>query len=142
MPVTARVTLRVRDSALLALTVPMADHATPNLPSRNLAATSAFYTRLGFREVFRDASWLIVTRGSLQLEFFPHPELDPFANYAGCCLRVDDARALHSAFSVAGLSTSSRDIPRLTGPNDQPWGFREFALLDEDGNLLRGLERL
>ena len=120
----------------------MTDHATPNLPSRNLAATSAFYGKLGFHEVFRDAGWLIVARGTLQLEFFPHPDLDPFENYAGCCLRVADARALHTAFSLAGLSTSPRDIPRLTPPVDQAWGFRMFALLDADGNLVRGLEKL
>jgi catechol 2,3-dioxygenase-like lactoylglutathione lyase family enzyme len=118
------------------------DRATPTLPSRDLAATSAFYAQLGFREVFRDAGWLIVARGALQLEFFPRPKLDPRANYAGCCLRVADARALHAAFSGAGLPAGSQGIPRLTAPVDQPWGFREFALLDLDGNLLRGLERL
>lgn len=120
----------------------MTDRVTPTLPSRDLAATSTFYARLGFREVFRDAGWLIVARGPLQLEFFPHPELDPWTNYAGCCLRVADARALHDAFSAADLPTDPRSIPRLTPPRDQPWGFREFALVDADGNLLRGLEPL
>ena len=120
----------------------MSDRVTPTLPSRNLAATSAFYERLGFREVFRDDGWLIVARGALQLEFFPHPELDPWANYAGCCLRVADARALHEAFSAAGLPVEPGAIPRLTAPVARPWGFREFALVDADGNLLRGLEPL
>ncbi|HZF67059.1 MAG TPA: hypothetical protein VEZ47_03360 [Gemmatirosa sp.] len=105
----------------------MTDRVTPTLPSRDLAATSAFYARLGFGEVFRDARWLVVARGPLQLEFFPHPALDPWANYAGCCLRV-------------GLSADPRSIPRLTPPRAQPWGFRELALVDADGNLRRGLE--
>jgi catechol 2,3-dioxygenase-like lactoylglutathione lyase family enzyme len=118
------------------------DRVTPTLPSRDLAATSAFYGRLGFREAFRDAGWLIVARGALQLECFPHPARDPRANSAGCCLRVDDARALHAAFGDAGVSTGPHGIPRLTPPVDQPWGFREFALVDPDGNLLRGLEPL
>lgn len=120
----------------------MPDRVTPTLPSRDLAATSAFYARLGFREQFRDAGWLIVARGALQLEFFPHPELDPWTNYGGCCLRVDDARALHHAFGAAGLPVDPRSIPRLTPPQAQPWGFVEFALVDLDGNLLRGLEPL
>ena len=120
----------------------MSDRVTPTLPSRDLAATSAFYGRLGFREVFRDAGWLIVARGALQLEFFPHPALDPWANHAGCCLRVADARALHAAFSAAALPADPAAVPRLTPPVDQPWGFREFALVDADGNLLRGLEAL
>lgn len=120
----------------------MTDRVTPTLPSRDLAATSAFYARLDFREVFRDAGWLIVARGPLQLEFFPHPALDPGANYGGCCLRVGDARALHDAFSAAGLPVDPGGIPRLTPPQAQSWGFREFALVDLDGNLLRGLEPL
>lgn len=120
----------------------MSDRATPNLPSRDFAATAQFYARLGFRERFRDAGWMILERGSLQLEFFPHPELDPRANYAGSCLRIADARALHAAFARAGLPASPLAVPRLTPPVDQPWGFREFALVDPDGNLLRGLEPL
>jgi len=120
----------------------MADRVTPTLPSRDLAATSTFYAALGFREAFRDAGWLIVVCGAMQLEFFPHPDLDPRANYAGCCLRVADARELHATFSAAGLPVDPRAIPRLTPPIDQPWGFREFALVDADGNLLRGLEPL
>ena len=120
----------------------MSDRVTPTLPSRDLGATSAFYAQLGFREMFRDGGWLIVARGALQLEFFPYPGLDPCANYAGCCLRVADARALHAAFSGAGLPAAPGAIPRLTAPVDQPWGFREFALVDPDGNLLRGLEPL
>jgi catechol 2,3-dioxygenase-like lactoylglutathione lyase family enzyme len=94
----------------------MTDRVTPTMPSRDLAATSAFYDRLGFRELFRDASWLIVARGPLQLEFFPHPTLDPWTNHAGCCLRVGDARALHDAFGAAGLSADPRSVPRLTPP--------------------------
>jgi catechol 2,3-dioxygenase-like lactoylglutathione lyase family enzyme len=124
------------------MSVPTTDRVTPTLPSRDLAATSAFYARLGFHEQFRDGGWLIVARGALQLEFFPHPELDPWQNYAGACLRVSDARALHDAFAAAGLSTSPRDIPRLQPPRDEPFGFRQFFLVDADGNLLRGLEPL
>lgn len=120
----------------------MVDRVTPTLPSRDLAATAAFYERLGFHEVFRDSGWLILTRGPLQLEFFPHPTLDPWQNYAGCCLRVADARSLHEAFRAAGLPNDPRAIPRLTPPVDQPWGFCEFALVDADGNLLRGLQQL
>lgn len=53
----------------------MTDRATPNLPSRDLLATSHFYTQVGFPETFRDEGWLITERGSLQLEFFPWAEL-------------------------------------------------------------------
>ncbi len=120
----------------------MPDRATPNLPSRDLIATSRFYARMGFREAFRDDGWMVLERGPLQLEFFPYPGLDPRTNIASCCLRVSDARALHEAFAGANLATSSRAMPRITSPVDQPWGFREFAVVDPDGNLLRCLEPL
>ena len=111
----------------------MSDRVTPTLPSRDLAATSVFYICFGFHEVFRDAGWLIVARGALQLEFFPHPDLDPWSNYGGCCLRVDDARAIHDAFATAGLSTDPRAVPRLTPPGHQLSGFLQFALVYAGG---------
>ena len=121
----------------------MVDRATPNLPSRDLDATARFYARLGFEQSFHDAGWMVLRRGPLELEFFPYPRLDPRANIASCCLRVSDARALHAAFaSAADLATSPRSTPRLTSPVDHAWGFREFAVVDPDGNLLRCLEPL
>jgi catechol 2,3-dioxygenase-like lactoylglutathione lyase family enzyme len=120
----------------------MPDRATPNLPSRDLAATSRFYARLGFRESFRNDGWLILERGPVQLEFFLHAALDPLANIASCCIRVADASALHAAFAAADLPPSAHAMPRLTAPADRPWGFREFALVDPDGNLLRCLAPL
>lgn len=115
------------------------DRAIPNLPSRDLDATAAFYGRLGFRTTFQDEGWLIMERGDLQLEFFPWPDIDPKTTIASCCLRVDNLDALHAAFAAAGLPTSPSSIPRLTPPKTQPWGLRESALVDPDGNLLRCL---
>src|SRR6266571_6876751 len=74
---------------------------------------------------------------------FPLPSTRPACEHiANCCLRVSDARALHAAFAGAGLPASPRSTPRLSSPVDQPWGFREFAVVDLDGNLLRCLEPL
>ncbi len=80
----------------------MLDRATPNLPSRDLVATSQFYARLGFTEAFRDEGWLIVERGPIQIEFFPFSKLDPRKNIASCCIRVSDLNLLHQAFIGAG----------------------------------------
>lgn len=55
----------------------MANHATPNLPTIAFKATSRFCRKLGFDQGWRDDSWMIMTRGWLMLEFFPHPELAP-----------------------------------------------------------------
>ena len=115
----------------------MSDRTTPNLPSRNLRETAAFYARLGFEERFRDDGWLILSRGPLELEFFPWPAIDPRTTIASCCVRVDNVDELHAAFATAGLS--EKGTPRLTSPKNEPWGLRTFALVDPDGNLLRCL---
>ena len=52
-----------------------------------------------------------------------------------CYWRVRDADQLYEEF--ARLDLPEKGIPRLTPPADQPWGMREFALVDPSGNLVR-----
>ena len=92
----------------------MSDAATPNLPARDLAATSAFYARLGFTETYRDDGWMILARGSLMLEFFPFPDLDPAESSFGSCLRLDDVDAFYRLCLQAGLPESHRGFPGST----------------------------
>lgn len=112
------------------------DRAIPVLPSRSLERTISFYSRLGFEgRLLAAGTWAIVTRGDLEVHFFPHPELQPWENYGGCYLRVSDVDALATVFAQAGLSRSG--IPRVEPVEDKFWRMREFALVDEDGNLVR-----
>jgi len=115
----------------------MADHATPNLPSRNFAATSAFYAALGFVEEWRDDGWMILKRGEVTLEFFPHPELDPLASWFSCCLRLDDLDAFYAVAKAAGLPETCSGQPRLQAPTVEDSGIRIAYLVDPDGTLLR-----
>jgi len=48
---------------------------------------------------------------------------------------VADVNALSRAFAAAALPGAG--IPRLDAVADKPWGMREFAVVDPDGNLLR-----
>lgn len=112
------------------------DRATPNLPSRDFAATSAFYAALGFAEQWRDAGWMILTRGALQLEFFAWPDLDPATSGYGSCLRLDDLDAFYAVAVGAGIAEKTTGFPRLNPPTLQH-GLRIGALLDPDGSLLR-----
>lgn len=118
----------------------MTDRAVPTLPSRDLDATAAFYEALGFVESYRDAGWLIVNRGDLSLEFFPHRELDPSTSDHQANLRVDDLDALHAEFARAGIPLSVTGIPRLTPIEPQDWGARAAFLIDLDGTMLRLIE--
>jgi hypothetical protein len=40
----------------------VADHATPNLPSRDFERTAQFYGRFGFTESWRNAGWMMSAR--------------------------------------------------------------------------------
>ena len=115
----------------------MVDHATPNLPTRDLDATTRFYAAIGFEATFHDPGWLILERGTLKLEFFPDPSTDPASTAAGCCLRVDDVDSLYAACVVAGLPETYVGWPRLHPPRTEESGMRIGALVDADGNLLR-----
>ncbi len=90
----------------------MADIATPNLPSRLLETTAAFYGRLGFAQTYRDETWMILTRNSVMLEFFAFPDLDPFASSFGCCLRLDDIEAFYRERLASGPPESTTGFPR------------------------------
>lgn len=118
----------------------MTDSAVPTLPSRDLDATVSFYEKLGFVESFRDTSWLIMNRGQLTLEFFPHPDLDPAMSDHQANLRVDDIEALYSSFALSGVPLTDTGIPRLTALEQQPWGARAAFLVDLDGTMVRLLE--
>lgn len=115
----------------------MPDTATPNLPSRDFAATSAFYDRLGFSETYRDEGWMILNRGEVMLEFFPFPGLDPAVSSFGCCLRLDDVDDFYRVCLDAGLPESTKGFPRLHPPRREESGLRIGALLDPEGTLLR-----
>lgn len=113
------------------------DLAIPILPAREIGATLAFYRRLGFEGAAHaaDAGYAILSRGALELHFFRHPTLVPAESCAGCYLRVGDVATIHRAFAAAGLPRHG--IPRIDALEDKPWGLREFAIVDPDGNLLR-----
>ena len=114
-----------------------ADRVTANLPARDFDETEAFYRALGFDTAHRDDGWMILVRGALEVEFFPHPDLVPADSWFSACVRVADVDALHADWSRAGLP--GEGVPRLTPPRDEPFGFRTAALVDPNGSLLRCL---
>ncbi|MBI1839333.1 MAG: VOC family protein [Verrucomicrobia bacterium] len=113
------------------------DIAIPILPSRSVSETLVFYRRLGFDGEIRGVgdSYAILRKGPLELHFFAHRELVPAESCAGCYIRVSDVESIHGAFAQAQLPR--RGIPRQDVLEDKPWGMREFAVVDPDGNLLR-----
>lgn len=115
----------------------MADHATPNLPSRDYDKTIEFYSKLGFEKGWHDDGWLIMNRGDLMLEFFRYPDLEPADSSFGCCLRLDDVQAFYRACLDAAIPEQSTCWPRVHAPKLEHSGMTIGYLVDLDGTLLR-----
>ena len=120
------------------------DIAIPILPARDLDETRRFYEKLGFRATGwwpkEFGGYAILRRGDLTMHFFAYKDISPSENYAQCYWRVKDVDALHA--ECQGADLPSAGIPRLDAVEDKPWGMREFAIVDPNGNLVRvGQER-
>ena len=113
------------------------DLAIPTLPCRSVSATVGFYRRLGFEGDAHEFNreYAILRRGAVELHFFTHKELVPANSSAGCYIRVLDVEDIYRSFSLSQLPRLG--IPRMDTLEDKPWGLREFAVVDPDGNLLR-----
>jgi uncharacterized glyoxalase superfamily protein PhnB len=116
------------------------ERCSPVLPVRNVAAALARFRRLGFEgdaycepgvSTTEDPIYGFVKWGSVEIHLSRFRELDPKSSTSACYLYVDDADALHAQWSAAGVDG------RLRPPEDTPYGLREFAYVDPDGNLLR-----
>lgn len=112
------------------------ERVAPILPVRDVRAALAHYQRLGFAvTAYDDASaapvYGFLDRGGVSLHLARVPDLEPESSVVACYLYVSDADALHAAWLAAGVGG------RLTAVTDTPYGLREFAHIDPDGNLLR-----
>ena len=115
----------------------MADHATPNLPARNFDATEAFYAQLGFKRSFRDRGWMILSRETAKLEFFPYPDLDPYQSSFGCCVRLDDLEGIMAQLVDSDIPRADTGIPRFHLPKREASGITIAYMVDPDGSLIR-----
>lgn len=113
----------------------MLEKLSPILPARDIAATEAFWQRLGFHTVYCDPAYLLMKREGAEVHFFHHATLDPHKCDHGAYLRPADINALDAEWAALGLPGVG--IPRLERAADKPWGMRELALLDPGGNLIR-----
>lgn len=113
------------------------DLAIPILPSRSIENTRDFYRPFGFEGKIWGAppDYAILTRDTVEIHFFTHPKLKPAESSAGCYIRVLDVERIYQTFARVHLPNTG--IPRIEIPENKPWGMREFAMVDPDGNLLR-----
>lgn len=109
----------------------------PILYSNDIGASIAFYEELGFAIDAKHSAhgYLIVEYGKIEIHFQFSDTLNPKTNEGACYIRCDDPDGLFEVFARAKLGDSS--IPRIDKIENKPWGMREFAIIDNAGNLLR-----
>jgi catechol 2,3-dioxygenase-like lactoylglutathione lyase family enzyme len=104
-------------------------HSIPILPFSSTKATCAFYQRLGFETVHREANYLMFRKDEVEVHCARKGHF--FVNEpASCYLRTPDVDRLY-----AGLNLDPHSV--LSPPADRSWHMREFHLRDPFGNVLR-----
>ena len=110
--------------------------AVPIIPARDVAESAAWYRdNLGFEIVHVEAEYGIVERDQVGVHFWGPSEIEPKDSMTMFRIRVEGIDELYA-------SCGNKDIVHPNGPlEEKPWGAREFAITDGDGNLLTFFER-
>jgi len=112
----------------------MFTHIHPKLPMRDKNVTRAYYIdRLGFLELgdVDYEGYLMLKKEQIEIHFFEFKELDPLENYGQVYIRTNNIDDLYQ--SLLDQKTRIHPNGKLQA---QPWGQKEFSLLDPDHNLL------
>ena len=110
---------------------------TANLPAVDFDQTALFYQGLGFKLQYQSAEWMIMRLGSMMLEFFHHPALDPQTSWHSACIRVQDIESYYRYWSSfdwrAYKHARITEIQHLAE-------IRQFCMIDLNGSLLRCIQ--
>jgi len=106
--------------------------AVPVLASLNIGKSLRFYQeKLGFDRIgYQDEHYAVVCRDKIEIHFWKcnnkiHPE------NTSCYIRVKGVDELYEEMKQMG-------VVHPNGPlKNKPWRIREFAILDEDGNMIK-----
>ncbi|HRF97078.1 MAG TPA: VOC family protein [Aggregatilineales bacterium] len=109
---------------------------TPGLPSLNIARSVAFYTeKLGFSVIYQTESYAVIIRETIaiDLRLCDNPILPLNTE---CYIWVKNITPLHDEIKAKGA------IKPENGLHDTEWGYREFLVIDDDGNQIHFAEHV
>ncbi len=104
----------------------------PVMASLNIEKTVRFYkTKLGFDRVgYLDENYAVIGRDEIVVHFWKCDN-KVIPENTSCYVDVENIDILYEELS-------SFDVIHPNGQlEDKPYGLREFAILDEDGNLIK-----
>jgi catechol 2,3-dioxygenase-like lactoylglutathione lyase family enzyme len=105
--------------------------AVPILPARSIRASAEFYRdHLGFEIRLTESDYGIIHRDTVEIHFWGPSGIEPTDSDTMLRVEVDDVDVLYE-------DCQRRDLVHPNAPlHDEPWGTREFAILDLDGHLI------
>ena len=117
--------------------LPAPDSIIALLASLDFDKTIEFYQRLDFTLISRHEDYLLMRHGESGPELhFWLTEDRSIAEATGAYVRSADVDALSARWRARSPGA------RITKPEDQPWGLREFYVFNPSGNLLRVGQKL
>ena len=110
-------------------------NAVPVLPALELQATARFYTtHLGLTVRHFDPDYVILASNGLEIHLWRCADRG-LCEQSSCRLHVRGIDALYERCRTAGIVHPNAPL------RDQPWGNREFAILDPNGVMITLVER-
>ena len=109
----------------------------PILASLDIARSVDFFcTKLGFTKLFLEQGvYGVVGRGAVSIHFWACKD-KRIAEHTGCRVRVEGIDRLYEDCLALGIVHPNEPMEA------KPWGSREFAILDPDGNCVTFNEQL
>jgi catechol 2,3-dioxygenase-like lactoylglutathione lyase family enzyme len=110
--------------------------AVPIIPARDTVTSAEWYRdNLGFDVVHTEPEYAIVERDKIGVHFWGPSGIPPERSDTMYRVRVDGIDDLYEHCKERGIVHPNAPL------EEKPWGSREFAIGDLDGNLLTFFER-
>ena len=105
---------------------------SPVLPATDIIRASEFYKNiLGFEvNIFSDHDYVVMKKDGVGINLWKTDDKNLCEN-SGCYIYVTDIDSLYNELLPKGIIHPNGKL------EDRPWGMREFAVVDTEGNLLR-----
>lgn len=109
-------------------------NAVPVLPALSIKDTVNFYEqKLAFAVRHQEAEYGIITRDDVEIHFWRCGDKN-IAENSSCRLTVEGIDGVYEQARQSGIVHPNAVI------ETKPWGMREFAIVDLNGNLVWFLE--